>query len=93
MAGLGEGMNLKRKQRFEPRIYDEIGNYAVYDLLKDQWYLVNDKPILDFHKAEIEERCQNLQRLFEFANPLPFLDEEMSGPDFMDSDYIFNKTE
>ena len=93
MAGLGKEMNLKRKQRFEPRIYDEIGNYAVYDLLKERCYLVNEKPIMGCQKSEIEERCQNLQRLFEFANPLPFLDEEMSGPDLMNPDYVFDKTE
>ena len=75
--------------RFEPRIYDEIGNYAVYDLLKDRWHLAFGEPILDVCKEKIEKRCMNLQRQFEFANPEPFLDENMSGPDFMDPEFIF----
>ena len=82
-------MKLKRKQRFETREYPETGNYAVWDLLKNDWYRVNGELIKDWSKARSEERCKNLQRLFEYANPLPFLNEEMSGPDFMDPDWAF----
>lgn len=81
----------KRPRRFEPRQYDEKGNWAVWDLLKDRWYKPYDHPVISLDKAEIEERCQNFQRIFEFGNPLPFLDPEESGPDFMEPDYAFKK--
>ena len=73
-----------RPTRFEPRTYPGTAQWAVWDLLKQDWYLLNGKVLTDQEESESLERCQNLQRLFEFANPLPFLDENDSGPDFMD---------
>lgn len=82
-------MTGKRKLRFEVRQYDRFGNWAVYDLLFDRWYMPIGKPILDGRKEEIEERCRNLQRHFELINPMPFLDASMTGPDYMDEEFIF----
>lgn len=79
----------KRPLRFEPRSHG--AQWAVWDLLKDRWYEPQGEPLLDWFHKDCEKRCQNLQRLFEFANPLPFLDENESGPEFMDPDYLFKK--
>lgn len=81
-------MNFKRKQRFVTRVCPEAGGlYAVWDLLNYNWYKVGGKILKDWSKAKSEERCNNLQRQFEFANPFPFLDETISGPNFMDDEY------
>ena len=81
-------MGGKRPMRFEPRIIEGT-TWAVYDLLFQKWYEpYQGQTITSIDLEEIEKRCQNLQRAFEFANPLPFLDENDSGPDFMDPDYV-----
>lgn len=81
-------MNFKRKQRFEERECSEPGGlYAVWDLIINDWYKVGGEKLKDWSKTKSEERCNNLQKQFEWANPFGFLEAEMSGPDFMDDEY------